>query len=374
MAKREPKAIDIARPYSFKPNQTGRPLIPSAKSAGDRTVNQTKAPGKKITILDEPDEVAEFLEEMPELASDAPTQKIEPKKPPKPDLPKPEAPKKEEVKNVPKFGALQSKIDAHPLFSGAADAPSKKKRGRLLRLTLWPLFVLLLVSSLLYAAVDSGVINTNINLPYHFFNQTAAPDQPTIAAAKKADTTTIPADFKAYELKQAGLSFYYPTIWGDPAAVNDPGFSKRGDDNKSTGTYAYIINFNSNKNVQAVITSSKFLPTQRTPLYYDYLKWCVGSSDAKFYKSVLKYTSDKGVDSPTTITCDNGPLGEVSDRSTGLLIQTKTKNPDGTLLGDLYTKNLDDPVWAVLRVRDISGADALTIKQMLGTVQIANSD
>lgn len=73
----------------------------------------------------------------------------------------------------PKFGALQSKIEAHPLFSGAKEKPAGKKRGTLGRV-MWILSIIIVLMAIAYVVIDSGVVNTNINLPFHVFKQSSS--------------------------------------------------------------------------------------------------------------------------------------------------------------------------------------------------------
>lgn len=73
----------------------------------------------------------------------------------------------------PKFGALQSKVDAHPLFSGARDSEPKKARGWISRI-FWIIAILLVIAATAYIVIDSGAVNSNINLPFHVFKQTTS--------------------------------------------------------------------------------------------------------------------------------------------------------------------------------------------------------
>ncbi len=73
----------------------------------------------------------------------------------------------------PKFGMLQSKVDAHPLFSGAREEAPKKPRGLIAKL-LWTIAILLVILATVYVVIDSGAVNTNINLPFHIFKQTTS--------------------------------------------------------------------------------------------------------------------------------------------------------------------------------------------------------
>ena len=73
----------------------------------------------------------------------------------------------------PKFGALQAKIEAHPLFSNSPQPNHKKKRSTL-STVFWIFAILLVIAALIYVAIDAGLINTNINLPFHVFQQNSS--------------------------------------------------------------------------------------------------------------------------------------------------------------------------------------------------------
>lgn len=122
--------------------------------------------------------------------------------------------------NVPKFGELQPKIDAHPLFSGRNEHRVKVRR---VPRFVWPLVILLVIIAALYLAVDDGLIRGYSHLPFHILKQnTAASDTPVItpsqtqtsasSSTNTAPTTTDPyAGWKTYE--DNFVSFKYPTTW-----------------------------------------------------------------------------------------------------------------------------------------------------------------
>ncbi|HET9722071.1 MAG TPA: hypothetical protein VFP32_03540 [Candidatus Saccharimonadales bacterium] len=240
----------------------------------------------------------------------------------------------------------------------------------------WPLGVLIVFLVLIgvYLALDSGLIHNNLNLPVHIFKQkpaaTAAP-----APAPKPKTSnvhTVPAGFTEYRLATTDIVFDAPTAWGQPTSNAEPGYSKRGGTNQSDGTYAYTVNFASNKDVQVAVTSAKYLPPARTATYYDFLQWCTGTNDAKIYKSILHFTTTAKIDTPSTVTCDQGPLTDATELDDSTIVQLKTTGPDGkTVIGDLYTKNLTDPELVVLRVKDAAMTNGDNIKTLLGTVQVS---
>lgn len=189
-------------------------------------------------------------------------------------------------------------------------------------------------------------------LAFHFLkhNQPTTP-APTTSNNKPPAATgpTLPAGFKEYKLADTNLTFAAPIAWGDPTSITDPGYSQRGGTNQPTGIYAYLVNFATNKDIQIAVTSSKYLPPARTPLYYDFLQWCTGSNDNKIYQSVLNYSTTAKVDTPTTITCNQGPLADARAIDNSTIIQPKASDAAGKVIGDIYTMNLKDPALVVFR-------------------------
>jgi hypothetical protein len=212
-------------------------------------------------------------------------------------------------------------------------------------------------------------------LAFHFLKHSpAAPTPPTISNKPPASTApALPAGFKEYKLADTNLTFAAPTAWGDPTSVTDPGYARRGGTNQPTGTYAYLVNFAANKDIQIAVTSSKYLPAARAPLYYDFLQWCTGSSDNKIYQSVLNYSTTNKVDTPTTITCDQGPLADATQINDSTIIQTKATDASSKVIGDIYTMNLKDPVLVVFRAKDAAMTNGPDIKQLLGTVRLTGT-
>lgn len=236
------------------------------------------------------------------------------------------------------------------------------------------LLVGLLAGAALYLAIDSGKIKTSIELPFHFFKQaskpapTAAAPTPTIKTPPPA--ASAPTGLNSYKLTPAGLEFDFPAAWGTPALLQEPGYSKRGGAAKSDGTYAYRLSFSAKADVEIVVTSGKYLPSAaRAALYYDYLQWCTGTIDGKIYKSVMRYSTNGGIDTPTTTICDQGPLTDAVKLDDKTISQLKTKNPDGTVLGDLYTRNLNGTIALVFRVKDANSQNSDDIKKLLASIK-----
>lgn len=249
------------------------------------------------------------------------------------------------------------------------------------RLLFW-LGLLLLFGMLAYALLDAGVVKTNIDLPFHFFKQETDEPQPVKAPqpakSEPAAQSSVPAGFKKHNLTEAKLSFNYPTAWGEPELIPEVSPSVPAGSVESAAIYTYLVNFAQNKDVQLAITSSKYLPPKRTPpLYYDFLQWCVGSHDKKFYKESIKYMSINGVETPTVVTCDQGPLTDAKylnpeGGEPETIVQLKSKSADGKEIGDLYTKNLTSAEFgefAVFRVKDAAMSSGENIQKLLASIK-----
>jgi hypothetical protein len=182
----------------------------------------------------------------------------------------------------------------------------------------------------------------------------------------------LPAGFKEYKLADTNITFAAPAAWGDPASTTDPGYAERGGTNQPTGNFAYLVNFAINKDIQIAVTSSKYLPAVRAPLYYDYLQWCTGSADSKIYQSILNFSTANKVDTPSTITCNQGPI-TASPINSSTIVQLKATDAAAKVIGDVYTMNLKDPALVVFRVKDAAMSNGTDIKQLLGTVKVTTA-
>jgi len=231
----------------------------------------------------------------------------------------------------------------------------------------------------IYLLIDSGLISTGVNLPFHFFKQdkAATPSQTQQPAAQQpaaqTATSSLPSGFKLYSLSGTNMTFAAPGAWGDPTSTTEQGYRKRGGTNQPNGTYAYIVTFATNKDVQVVVTSNQYLPPARDRQYYDYLQWCTGSNDGKYYQSVLNFTTEDKVDSPSTVSCDQGPLNGATKLDSTTLFMAKASDSSGKALGDIYIKNLSDKNLPVLRVKDAAMTNGTDIKTLLGTVKSGSS-
>jgi hypothetical protein len=410
MAELDRRSFDVTRPKQVSANPTSKPIIvghhpmmtdPTLRDTSVPLMKHSVEPPKatKIAISagdeesssapsSEPaptSEHGQFGGEAPAGAPEppAPIAPVIPEEPPVADTPAldpseaSELPKDDDpnLPQGPKPAPPHSDSDVsstledlHLPVPHVADPP--RRLGSALLLPLIILVTLLAVYGLVAA-------KTSISLPYNPFKKntptptrtTTAP-QKAVPATTPATTSNVPTGFSEYKLDGTSISFDYPTVWGTPKVTSDPGFSKRGGTNKTDGTYAYLVDFGDNKDIQLALTSVKLLPAARGTQYYDYLQWCVGTADQKFYKQIMHYVTTSQVDTPTTTTCDQGPLDDATKVDDSTIVQAKTKGVDNkTVIGDIYTKNLLDTNYVVLRVKDATMTNGDNIKKLLGTVQ-----
>lgn len=353
MPENEDRVFDVTKPQHVTPSSIGRPII-----AGHRPV------------------MADPM--IRPAARPHSTNSVQPVSPVQPAGNAPPAPigdlsmlRQDKASTLPPIATPDQPASVPPLPIGhSSDASSSRGKG-----AKWLLLAVFVSLVGLYLAIDSGLIKTSINLPLHVFKQDKTKDngpsssQPvTTAPPPPASQRTIPAGFNQYKDSAVPFSFDYPTIWGLPTAVTEPGYSKRGGTFKADGTYAVTISFATNKDVQIVATSGKYLPAARASFYYDFGQWCIGSSDGKIYKSALRFTSANGVDTATTMVCDQGPLADATKLTTAIITQPNVKDAAGKTLGDIYTANLDSPLYPVLRAKDAAMTNAANIKTLLGTI------
>lgn len=285
--------------------------------------------------------------------------------------------------SVPDDGGAE--IPPSPEALPIVDPPGASRRGGLKGFLKWAAILLFLAGFGGYLAVDAGIVGDNVKLPFEIFKEKEpVPEvtQTTTAPKSKRDIPKVPAGFTSYKLAQTPVTFAYPTAWGTPSVTEEPGYKTRTNSStpdlevaKSDGTYAYLITFAAKNDVQLALTSSKLLPGKRVVRYYDFLQWCTGTVDSKFYKQQLKFTTASGTETPTTIACDQGPLADAVKIDAQTIVQPKTKDSDNkTVLGDVYTKNLAGEELTVFRVKDTTSANAESIKTLLESVKTAPSD
>jgi hypothetical protein len=95
----------------------------------------------------------------------------------------------------------------------------------------------------------------------------------------------------------------------------------------------------------------------------------VGTNDNRLYKQTLHFTTANKADTPSTITCDQGPLTDATKIDNSTIVQVGTKDAGGKAIGDLYTENLDDKEFTVVRAKDATSKNSDYIKTLLGTVK-----
>jgi|SRR5579862_264275 len=378
----EPRVFDVSKPNRISPSATSKPVIvghhpimndPMVRTASQFSAQDNPAP-THIPVSENSDPVNDPAYSGPPAVygneADSPDQ-----------APPDETGHSQSVGDGPFTAAEPSaapqseftpplSVEApEPHIEGLHFTPAKHKRPWL-KFTILILLVLLVGA---YLAIDSGLIKTSFKLPFHIFKQKSqtASTPPAPASNPAASTPAIPAGFSDYKLSGTNLTFAAPTAWGDPTSTTDPGYSARGGTNQSDGVYAYLVNFATNKDIQIAVTSSKYLPAVRTPLYYDYLQWCLGTNDNKIYESVLNFSTSNKIDTPTTITCNQGPVAGASQLDSQTILQAKAQDSSGKVIGDIYTKNLTDPSLVVFRVKDAAMTNGTNIKELLTTIKFS---
>ncbi len=385
----EDKKFDLTHPGQVSPHASGRPVIVGHHPMmTDPMLRPTHhIPQSQQTVPQPiPRPQPAYSEPPNAMGATQPQQPIQPQQPMVPPTPQPSPNQPFEP-----IGALPSQIQPLPAVSdGLTPQPQqhmaqhelpisnhKTTEFGLKKFLLWIVMPLLGLLVLSYLLIDAGVVNTNIKLPFHIFKKTTVvvTKNPTESSATPPAPTTpsVPAGFSAYNDSALPFSFNYPTLWGTPTVTTEQGYSKRSSTTKTDGTYAYLVSFASNKDVQIAVTSAKYLPPVRqTPLYYDFLAWCTGQSADQYFKSLLTFTTANGVDIPGDITCNQGPLTDVTKIDGSTIVQINTKAADGSSLGSIYTKNLNSPDIPVVRIKDATGKNGDSIKVILNTNQANN--
>jgi hypothetical protein len=419
----ENRVFDVARPGRTAPEPTSKPVIvghhptlndPMVKEERHPMDFGTEAAPTRISVSDDSpamQHAASGLEPIahppaepePEAPSwSMPSPQTQPEEPSLPDLnttaPEPEIPaaEPEPTAEMPPSDTAAEPLPstsgpASPEDSRSSDTPidtappsedavtepighvealhfqPDRRRGR----GKWIILAVLILLAGAYLAIDSGLVASGVKLPFHIFKQkTETPvSNSSTTTPSPSPTSSLPAGFTKYNLSGTDISFAAPSAWGQPTSSTENGYSSRSTAAKPDGTYAYLVSFATNKDVQVAVTSSKYLPPARDTTYYDYLQWCSGTNDSKIYKSLLHFTSANGVDTPSTTTCDQGPLSDATKLDSSTIVQLKTKDPAGAIIGDLYTKNLSEKGLPVFRVKDAAMTSGDNIKQLLSTVK-----
>ena len=279
------------------------------------------------------------------------------------------------------------KLAASGQYRVKLSGSSRHHGSKLRSIPMLVLLLLLVAGVLAYLAVDSGFIKSDINLPFHVFKQDA-PAAPTTSVVSQTPSSTnttdsstpvtatptikIPANFTAYKMVDAAVSFAYPTDWGNVLVTPEKGYSKRDSTLSSSGVYAYKATFSKNSDIELVVTSNKYLPAARGRFYYDYLQWCKSTTNGKTYNSILNYKTSGGVDTPDQVTCDQGPLNDAFKLDADTISQDKVKDALSlAVIGDVYTHNLTTTGdLVVLHIKDATSKNAVTIKQLLPTILV----
>ncbi|HVS79065.1 MAG TPA: hypothetical protein VHD84_02125 [Candidatus Saccharimonadales bacterium] len=356
----ENRVFDVAKPGSSGPQATSKPVIVGHHPVmNDPMVRGESAEPTKIAVQDGGSEPAQpTVTPTDSLSGDMSVS--DSGIPVYTPTPQPEGAAAEHPSSDPVVGGLSGSSDETPPPSEESDIAPDSQAGIVAPSTsghldgihvgarknhakpiIWTIIVLLALLVAAYLLIDSGTIKTNINLPFHVFKQKTTPapavSTPPPVASNQPTTPSVPAGFTEYKLSGTTITFAAPTGWGSPTSTTEQGYSVRGGDNKADGTYAYLVDFATNKDVEIAVTSSKFLPPARADKYYDGLQWCTGTNDGKIYVSKLNYSTDNKVDTPTTITCDQGPLTDATKLNTTTIVQLGTKDASGKTIGDLYT-------------------------------------
>jgi hypothetical protein len=370
MHDKDDKVFDVSKPHKITPDATSKPVIVGHHPEIPDPMVREHAPKKPHLELDNqpPDKVVQpALENSPPAAGTVVPMADKPQVIPLGTGLPPSEP------HAKSSGHPSQPLDWPPSHELPIPAPPGAHGVHAPRRKL-PFIVaaVILLLAAAYLLIDSGTIAGNVNLPIHIFSQEDENNGQIVSpvpASQQPSAGSTAAALTRYTVSGTSISFSYPSVWGSAILTTDPGFSKRGGGNQSDGTYAYLINFSDNAAVQAAITSSQYLPASRTALYYDFLQWCVGTADAKFYRQTLKFNSADEVDTPATIVCDQGPLNDAKKSDDSTIVQPKTTDAAGVPQGDIYTKNLKDSKLPVLRIKDANSANAENIIKLLTGAQ-----
>ena len=119
--------------------------------------------------------------------------------------------------------------------------PPSKEENHHFKLPWWGWLLTLLLALLIgaYIAIDSGLIKSNINLPFHLFNQKDETSGP-------ATIPSTPVQMSVFQNKDLGLKFEYPTAWGkaDLAKGLFPNNTQSGDYRQITFSQNKLIDIN----------------------------------------------------------------------------------------------------------------------------------
>jgi hypothetical protein len=128
-------------------------------------------------------------------------------------------------------------------------APGAGPIRRWPKVLLWLFILAFLAAAGAFLAIDGGYVKSDVKLPFHILNKQktsgSTTTKTTITKTSPQSSpppaeSAVPAGFTKFTVEGAGASFAYPTAWGAPSTTKDNGFTKRGGNNATDGTYAYL--------------------------------------------------------------------------------------------------------------------------------------
>ncbi|MBI4034582.1 hypothetical protein HY380_01650 [Candidatus Saccharibacteria bacterium] len=233
----QPKFFDVSHPQHRRPSPTSRPLIVGHHpQAADPMVHQRPS---------EP----QVLKPVSAVES---AQPVTPTLPPEPPAPEPSVPPQPQPQPQPQPPLPPSPPAPNPPAEPEPPAPDNTSaEGSSLRYWRWIVLALIAAFIGAYLVIDSGLIKTNINLPFHLFKQ----NQPAATSSSNQTTSPLLAQgWTTYEDKRYGFKFNYPEVWGDPELV-----AKDGTAVNSSGK-SYQLTFNPGPQYQ--VTKSQTVPSR----------------------------------------------------------------------------------------------------------------
>lgn len=223
-----------------------------------------------------------------------------------------------------------------------------------------------------YAAVDAGFVETSFKLPFDIIKNGPVADTPLnqVTTTPKANATPAPAPnpnaLTQYSMVDTGVSFSYPTVWGTVTVDKQKGYLDLNTPATPSGTLAYVVTFQKNKDIKLVVNSNKYLSAPKDGSQLGSLQWCLKGS--KFYRQYLQYKSATSL-TPGAITCEEGPVTatKLDDKT---IYEKGIKNAQsGAVEGDLYSKNLAHKEFVVLHIKDATAKNTDAIKKLLTSVK-----
>lgn len=141
-----------------EPEPTEEPAAEEKNEVTDESEAETEVQGEPVTEEEPDTENAETPAGSDSGSVDALAEASEKKK----------LSAKEEEEQQKREAALQEMIDSKQYYVPIAHDSGKSGHGGI-----WVLFIIILLAVGAYAAIDSGALDVNVELPYHFFKQQA---------------------------------------------------------------------------------------------------------------------------------------------------------------------------------------------------------